>query len=77
MTRFPLRVTKRIKTRRKEEKKREKKNEEEKRWSKRGVYPKGITLTLVCCVFFLYGKVNLKRQMLVVCCFMMNLIWEP
>ncbi len=44
MTRFPLRVTERIKMRRKKEKKNDEDEEEKKN---RGVYPKGVTLTLV------------------------------
>ncbi len=50
MTRFPLRVTERIKMRRKKDGKKNEDEEEEKRRRRkkyRGVYPKGITLTLV------------------------------
>ena len=48
MTRFPLRITERIKTRRKEKKKEKKKKKKDSQW--RGVYPKGVTLTLVSCI---------------------------
>jgi hypothetical protein len=73
-----LRVTKRIKTRRKEEEEEEKKkkNEEEKKIVKKRSLSQRNNFD-TCLFYSLYGKVNLKRQMLVVCCFIINLIWEP